>query len=33
MAHLVRATKRELQKMGKTHIASEFGEYSGLVDE
>jgi hypothetical protein len=33
MAHLLRATKRELQKMGKTHVTSEFGEYSDLVDE
>jgi AAA+ superfamily predicted ATPase len=32
MAHLVRATKRELQKMGKTHVTSEYGQYAGLVD-
>jgi hypothetical protein len=32
MAHVLRATKRELQKMGKTHVMSEFGEYSHVID-
>ncbi len=31
MAHLIRATQREYQKMGKVMLAEEFGEYSGLV--
>jgi SpoVK/Ycf46/Vps4 family AAA+-type ATPase len=31
MAHLVRATKREYQKMGKVVVEGEFGEYGGCV--
>jgi SpoVK/Ycf46/Vps4 family AAA+-type ATPase len=31
MAHLIRATKREYQKMGKIVAAGEFGEYAGLA--
>jgi hypothetical protein len=31
MTHLIRATQREYQKMGKVVLAEEFGEYSGLV--
>ena len=31
MAHLMRATQREYQKMGKVILAEEFGEYAGLV--
>ena len=31
MTHLIRATQREYQKMGKVILAEEFGEYSGLV--
>lgn len=31
MTHLIRATQREYQKMGKVMLAEEFGEYSGLV--
>jgi SpoVK/Ycf46/Vps4 family AAA+-type ATPase len=31
MAHLVRATQREYQKMGKVVVEGEFGEYGGCV--
>jgi hypothetical protein len=31
MTHLMRATQREYQKMGKVILAEEFGEYAGLV--
>ena len=31
MAHLIRAIKREYQKMGKVVVDGEFGEYAGLV--
>jgi SpoVK/Ycf46/Vps4 family AAA+-type ATPase len=33
MAHLVRATRRELQKLGRTHANSEFGVYSSMLDD
>ena len=32
MAHLIHATKREYQKMGKVVVDKEFGEYGRLVD-
>jgi len=32
MAHLIRATQREYQKMGKVVLAGEFGEYSRLTE-
>jgi len=32
MAHLIRATQREYQKMGKVVLAGEFGEYGRLTD-
>jgi SpoVK/Ycf46/Vps4 family AAA+-type ATPase len=32
MAHLIRATQREYQKMGKVVLAGEFGEYGRLLD-
>ena len=32
MRHLVRATRRELQKMGKQHVPAEFGAYAGLLE-
>jgi hypothetical protein len=32
MAHLIRATQREYQKMGKVVLAGEFGEYSKLTE-
>jgi SpoVK/Ycf46/Vps4 family AAA+-type ATPase len=32
MAHLVRATKRELQKAGRAHVNAEFGEYSAMLE-
>ena len=31
MAHLVRATQREYQKMGKLVVEGEFGEYAGMM--
>ncbi len=31
MNHLVRATQREYQKMGKVVVDGEFGEYAGHV--
>lgn len=31
MAHLIRATQREYQKMGKVMVEGEFGAYAGLV--
>jgi SpoVK/Ycf46/Vps4 family AAA+-type ATPase len=31
MMHLIRATQREYQKMGKVVLAEEFGAYAGLV--
>jgi SpoVK/Ycf46/Vps4 family AAA+-type ATPase len=33
MSHLIRATRREYQKMGKVISAGEFGEYAGLVEQ
>jgi MoxR-like ATPase len=32
MRHLVRATRRELQKMGKSDVPAEFGPYVGLLE-
>jgi MoxR-like ATPase len=32
MAHVVQATRRELQKLGKSSVAAEFGAYSSLLD-
>ncbi len=32
MSHLIRATRREYQKMGKVISEGEFGEYAGLVE-
>jgi SpoVK/Ycf46/Vps4 family AAA+-type ATPase len=32
MSHLIRATRREYQKMGKVISGGEFGEYAGLVE-
>jgi MoxR-like ATPase len=32
MAHLIRATQREYQKMGKVVLSGEFGEYERLTD-
>jgi SpoVK/Ycf46/Vps4 family AAA+-type ATPase len=32
MKHLVRATRRELQKMGKSYVPAEFGAYAGLLE-
>jgi len=32
MSHLIRATRREYQKMGKVITEGEFGEYAGLVE-
>jgi hypothetical protein len=32
MAHILRATRREFQKMGKTHVNAEFGVYAGIVE-
>ncbi|HWN43891.1 MAG TPA: AAA family ATPase [Thermoanaerobaculia bacterium] len=32
MAHLIRATQREYQKMGKVVLSGEFGEYEGLTE-
>jgi SpoVK/Ycf46/Vps4 family AAA+-type ATPase len=32
MLHIIRATRRELQKLGQSHIASEFGEYALLLE-
>jgi hypothetical protein len=31
MTHVIRATKRELQKMGNTHVSAEFGEYAPMA--
>jgi SpoVK/Ycf46/Vps4 family AAA+-type ATPase len=33
MLHLVRATRRELQKLGKNFASGEFGKYAELLDE
>ena len=32
MVHIVRATRRELQKMGRSHVNAEFGAYSTMLD-
>jgi SpoVK/Ycf46/Vps4 family AAA+-type ATPase len=32
MVHLVRATRRELQKLGKSVVPGEFGAYAGLLE-
>ncbi|HET9225955.1 MAG TPA: AAA family ATPase [Thermoanaerobaculia bacterium] len=32
MTHLIRATQREYQKMGKVVLSGEFGEYEGLAE-
>jgi AAA+ superfamily predicted ATPase len=32
MKHLVRAMRRELQKMGKSYVPAEFGVYAGLAE-
>jgi hypothetical protein len=32
MSHLIRATQREYQKMGKVVLSGEFGEYSRLTE-
>ncbi len=33
MSHLVRATRRELQKMGKSVVAGDLGPYARVMDE
>jgi SpoVK/Ycf46/Vps4 family AAA+-type ATPase len=32
MAHVIRATRRELQKMGRSHANAEFGAYARMLD-
>ena len=32
MSHLIRATQREYQKMGKVMLSGEFGEYERLTE-
>lgn len=32
MAHVIQATRRELQKLGKSSVAAEFGAYSSLLE-
>jgi hypothetical protein len=32
MKHVARATRRELQKMGRSCVAAEFGGYAALLD-
>jgi hypothetical protein len=32
MKHVIRAAKREFQKMGRMYVRADFGEYYGLLE-